>query len=80
MPSIAIEYCHSCGFLPGALELIEAILTRHKQNITQCILVPSDGGRFEIIIDGKLVYSRLKEGVSPKEEDIQRLLEMEEVQ
>ena len=74
MPAIALEYCTSCGFLPGALQLAEYILAEHKQNITQCILVPSDGGRFEVIIDGKLVFSRLKEGQSPTEKDIQRLL------
>jgi selenoprotein W-related protein len=32
--------------------------------------VPSDGGRFEISIDGDLIYSKLKTGKFPEEEAI----------
>lgn len=33
-------------------------------------LVPSDGGRFEISIDGHLIYSKLETGQFPDEEKI----------
>jgi selenoprotein W-related protein len=33
-------------------------------------LVPSDGGRFEISIDGDLIYSKLQTGQFPDEEKI----------
>ena len=33
-------------------------------------MVPSDGGRFEISIDGDLIYSKLKTGQFPDEEKI----------
>ena len=33
-------------------------------------LVPSDGGRFEIEIDGELIYSKLSTGSFPEEEAI----------
>lgn len=37
--------------------------------------MPSDGGRFEISIDGELVYSKLKTGRFPEHAEIIRLLE-----
>ena len=46
MPTIAIVYCTSFGYPTDALRLAEAILSEQRQNITQCILVPSDGGGF----------------------------------
>lgn len=38
-------------------------------------LVPSDGGRFELSLDGTLIYSKLKTGKFPEHEDILRDLE-----
>ena len=32
--------------------------------------MPSDGGRFEISIDGDLIYSKLKTGQFPDEQQI----------
>ena len=49
---------------------MEAILKTHKQRISQFIAVPSDGGRFEVSIDGKLVFSKLKERRFPTPEEI----------
>jgi selenoprotein W-related protein len=33
-------------------------------------LVPSDGGRFEISVDGKQIYSKLQTGQFPDEDKI----------
>ena len=49
---------------------MDAVLSKHKQNISQFVALPSDGGRFEVTIDGKLVYSKLKEGRFPENEEI----------
>jgi selenoprotein W-related protein len=49
---------------------MEAILSKHKQRISQFVAVPSGGGRFEVSIDGKLVFSKLKEKRFPKPEEI----------
>lgn len=37
--------------------------------------MPSDGGRFEVSIDGELVYSKLKTGRFPEPADIIQRLE-----
>jgi selenoprotein W-related protein len=36
------------------------LLKEFEPNIESIILVPSDGGRFEFSIDGKLLYSKLE--------------------
>jgi selenoprotein W-related protein len=38
------------------------LLKTFEPEITQVTLVPSDGGRFEVTIDDKLVYSKLQTG------------------
>jgi len=46
------------------------LLTEYKQMIRELKLLPSDGGCFELKIDGELVYSKLKTGKFPDEKSI----------
>ncbi len=39
------------------------------------LLVPSDGGRFEISLDGKQIYSKLETGSFPDHEEVIRDIE-----
>jgi selenoprotein W-related protein len=39
-------------------ELIQAF----ESDLQSATLIPSDGGRFEVMVDGKLVYSKLETG------------------
>jgi selenoprotein W-related protein len=55
--------------------LTEALLERYKRQIRSFELIPSDGGRFEVSVDGKLVFSKLEEGRFPEASEIQKLLE-----
>jgi selenoprotein W-related protein len=50
--------------------LTEEILGKLKQDISRCVLVPSDGGRFEVTIDGKLVFSKMQESRFPEHAEI----------
>jgi selenoprotein W-related protein len=45
------------------------LLKEFEFTIKSIGLIPSDGGRFEIIVDGKLIYSKLGTGrhVNPGE-------------
>jgi selenoprotein W-related protein len=38
------------------------------------VLVPSDGGRFEVSLDGSLIYSKLETGRFPEYEEIRKKL------
>jgi len=52
--------------------LTEKLIKELKAKIKRLVLVPSDGGRFEISIDGKLVYSKLKTGRFPDYQEIRK--------
>ena len=41
-----------------------------KMEVSEFVIVPSDGGRFEVTIDGDLVFSKLQEGRFPEDAEI----------
>jgi selenoprotein W-related protein len=45
-------------------------LPKFKFDVEEWQLSPSDGGRFEILVDGELIYSKLETGRFPDEEEI----------
>ena len=47
------------------MSLTQQLLSTFKQGIAEFALLPSDGGKFEIKIDGDLVYSKLATGSFP---------------
>ena len=50
--------------------MTDRLLREFKQDIEGVTLIPSGGGKFEITIDGKLAFSKLKEGRFPEYEEI----------
>mgnify|MGYP001253150430 CR=1 FL=1 len=54
-----------------ALEL----LGHYRQDISELKLVPSGGGRFEVSVNGKLVFSKLSEGRFPEPKELRQLIE-----
>jgi selenoprotein W-related protein len=48
------------------------VLAAFKQKIASLRLVPSRGGCFELVVNGELVYSKLKTGVFPDEDEMVR--------
>lgn len=53
--------------------MTDHLIKKFKQRIDELTLIPSDGGRFEVTIDGELVYSKLAAGSFPDS----RLIEKE---
>lgn len=51
------------------------ILPHFKQDISEYVLVPSDKGKFEVLVDGELVHSKLQTGEFPKPRDIVKAIE-----
>jgi selenoprotein W-related protein len=45
-------------------------MTTFKQKISSLKLIPAGGGCFEITVGGDLIYSKLKTGKFPDEEQI----------
>jgi selenoprotein W-related protein len=52
--------------------LTDKLIKELKARIKRLVLVPSDGGRFEVSIDGKLVFSKLKTGRFPDYQEIRK--------
>jgi selenoprotein W-related protein len=41
---------------------VAKVLADHEPSIKDLQLIPSDGGRFEVVINGDLIYSKLETG------------------
>jgi len=50
--------------------LTTKLLTTYKQKIQELRLLPDKGGCFELKLDGELVYSKLKTGQFPDEQQM----------
>ena len=51
--------------------MAEQLLKAFKTDVESFTLVPSSGGRFEVTLDGELVYSKLKEGRFPEYDEVE---------
>jgi selenoprotein W-related protein len=52
--------------------LTDKLITELKSRIKRLALVPSTGGRFEVSIDGTLIYSKLQTGRFPEYQEIRK--------
>ncbi|MBI2569308.1 MAG: SelT/SelW/SelH family protein [Candidatus Schekmanbacteria bacterium] len=55
--------------------MTEKILKKLKRKISSLTLVPDAGGKFELSVDGELIYSKLGTGKFPEESAILAQLE-----
>jgi selenoprotein W-related protein len=51
-----------------------SLLKEFEDRIARITLVPSDGGRFEVSLDGALIYSKLQSGRHAEEGEIVGLI------
>jgi selenoprotein W-related protein len=56
--SIEIEYCVPCDFRPQVIELTREIVDGWSHRLSEIRLIPSSGGRFEVSLDGELIFSK----------------------
>ncbi len=54
-----------------------ALLNALQQHITSIKLMPGGGGRFEVMVNGKLVYSKLETGRHTDPEEVLSLVRQE---
>ena len=57
---IAIEYCAVWNYTDRAVSLTAELLNKFESDIESISLIPSDGGRFEVSVNDKLIYSKLQ--------------------
>ncbi|MDJ0269453.1 MAG: Rdx family protein [Aigarchaeota archaeon] len=76
--NVRIVYCVPCGHLPTALELSQQLLSRYGQRLNKKFSVTldtSDGGTFEVYIDGERVFSRHEAKRFPTADEIAARIE-----
>jgi selenoprotein W-related protein len=56
--------------VPQAVGLAQAIMDEFGQRFGAIKLIPSDGGRFEVSLDGNLIFSKLETGRFPEDKEI----------
>jgi selenoprotein W-related protein len=54
-----LVYCAVWNYTDRAVGLTAELLKEFEPNIESVTLVPSDGGRFELTVNGELLYSKL---------------------
>ena len=50
--------------------MAEQLLDEFEQNISRLTLIPSGGGRFEVMLDDRMVYSKAETGEHPNYEAV----------
>jgi len=55
--------------------LAEQILLEYKKDIAEFTLVPSDGGRFELELDGNLIFNKKTAGRYPDYDEIKTTID-----
>jgi len=53
-----------------AVSLTDKLLTRYKRAIGRYVMIPSKGGCFELTVGGRLLYSKLRTGEFPNEDEL----------
>ncbi len=78
MVDLEITYCQPCGHQPKAMDLVNQLLSTYgmplnkRMNLT---LHPADQGVFDVVVDGKLVFSRKQVGRFPTFDDIKKFVD-----
>ena len=69
---LSIEYCSAWNYLPQASSL-EAELKQNFPNM-EISLISSGGGVFEIVLDGKLIFSKKSINRFPEKGEVVRII------
>jgi len=54
--------------------LTAELLQQYESNIESITLLPSDGGRFEVTVDGKLIFSKISTGRHANPGEVEQLI------
>lgn len=74
MNVVKIVYCVQCGWLIRSSWIAQELLSTFSSEIDELILVPSEGGIFEVHVNGKTVWSREKQGGFPQIKVLKRII------
>lgn len=67
---VSITYCSECGYEPQTLELTSALMMEFRADIASIEIIPWNEGTFDVVVDGELVHSMMRDGGFPENETI----------
>jgi len=73
-PRVDILYCTGCRWLLRAAWMAQELLSTFENELGGVCLVPASGGTFEVRVDGRLLWSRKREGRFPEIKDLKQRL------
>ncbi len=71
-PRICIVYCTQCNWLLRSSWMAQELLQTFAESIGEVALVPATGGRFEIQVDGHVIWERKRDGGFPGAKELKR--------
>lgn len=72
---IEIEYCTACRWLIRAAWIAQELLSTFEKELAAVALIPgSEGGVFEIRLNGDTIWSRKGEGRFPEIKELKQLV------
>lgn len=78
MVDLEITYCQPCGHQPRAVDMVSQLLATYGMPLNRKLsiaLKPADKGVFDVVLDGKLVFSKEQQGRFPTVEEIRKELD-----
>ncbi|WDE14580.1 SelT/SelW/SelH family protein [Thalassomonas haliotis] len=72
---VEIKYCSQCRWLMRSSWMAQEILTTFDQEVTELSLQPGTGGIFEVIANGKVIWSRKAAGRFPEITELKQLVQ-----
>jgi len=74
-PHIEIQYCPRCKWLLRAGWYAQELLSTFGDELKAVTLSPSEvAGRFDLLLDGEIIFSRKVEGRFPEAKEVKRLV------
>ncbi|HEY7588421.1 MAG TPA: Rdx family protein [Thermoplasmata archaeon] len=70
MARVTIRYCVPCRYLRKAVEDAEAILAAYGLRLESLDLVPGDHGVYDVVVDGRVVFSIDQEMRFPQTQEL----------
>lgn len=67
---VSITYCAACGYEPQTLGLTSALMVEFRDDLAAIEIIPWHDGMFDVVVDGELVHSMMRDGGFPENETI----------
>ncbi|MBN7807534.1 SelT/SelW/SelH family protein [Agrobacterium rosae] len=71
-PCISIIYCTQCNWLLRSSWMAQELLQTFSDSLGEVSLVPATGGRFEILVDGHVIWERKRDGGFPGPKELKQ--------